>query len=71
MTEPEEVARYGILIKALKFSDGNTITKVETRSKNFTDEIVIPILENHLKFLKEKSYKKYIDSIQEFKENGV
>ena len=70
MTEPQEIGRYGLLIKTLKMPDGKLIINTKTEKNNFTDELIISVLENHIRYLKEKIYKKYIDNLQEF-QNGV
>lgn len=70
MIEPQEVGRYGLIIRALKMPDGKVVMNTRTQNNNFTEELVISVLENHLRYLKEKNYKNYVDNLTEFKGKG-
>ena len=62
--ELQEIGSFGILIRVFKDKDGKTIMNTKTQHKNFSEEFAINILENHLRFLKERKYKQYIDNMK-------
>lgn len=62
--ELQEIGSFGILIRVFKDKDEKVSMNIKTQHKNFSEEFAINILENHLKFLKEKKYKQYIDNMK-------
>lgn len=62
--EPQEIGSFGILIRVFKDKDGKISMNTKTQHKNFSEEFAINILENHLKFLKERKYKQYLDNMK-------